>query len=48
MTISESWTDEIIKEYGSLEGYMEYMYRNGAEPLLYGYTPFRYFLIKDY
>ena len=43
---SRNWIREIKIEYCSLERYVEYMYNHGADPLILGYTPFKYFLEK--
>jgi hypothetical protein len=42
----ENWLEETIKEYGSLERYIEQRYNQGADPLIKGYAPFRYLLEK--
>jgi len=46
MVKTESWLDEITKEYGSLEKYIQYWERISADPLLYGYSSFNYLLGK--
>ncbi|MDO8517367.1 MAG: hypothetical protein Q7S33_04560 [Nanoarchaeota archaeon] len=43
---TENWLNETIKEYGSLEKYIANMDENGADPLVYGDTPFRYLFEK--
>jgi len=44
MPQTENWIQDITKEYGSLEKYILYMDENGADPLLFGVTPFNYLL----
>ena len=47
MPRKEKWFSDIEKEYGSLEAFVFERMRAGAEPLLFGYLPFEYFLQKD-
>jgi len=42
----ENWLSEIQKAHNSLENYVKERINGGAEPLLFGYEPFKYLLEK--
>jgi hypothetical protein len=46
MANKEKWLKDVEKEYGSLESYVLEEIKGGAEPLLFGYSPFQYLLKK--
>lgn len=47
MARKEKWFSEIEKDYISLESYIFERMRSGAEPLLFGYSPFHYLWEKN-
>lgn len=47
MSKDSGWMEEIQKDYGSLENYVIERKNGGAEPLFFGYAPFKYLLEKE-
>ena len=43
----KNWLSEVQKEYGSLENFVKEGENSGAEPLLFGYAPFKYLWEKE-
>jgi hypothetical protein len=47
MSKDKEWAEDVEKRYSSIENYVEVMSREGAEPLLFGYYPFKYLYEKS-
>jgi hypothetical protein len=47
MVEDKEWFSKIEKEHSSLENFLVERIKSGAEPLLFGYTPFQYLWKKE-